>query len=156
MATVRNTRVPCVKEGSVEPTRHEMAIRMLINRDDDIHRNGFAKAHDALADEVLDEEWREDMRTPKFLPDAYKFDRETETIIIYEVDDTHPIPPRKLREMAMLWFDWDCFDCNNWLPELRIVDRYGNETGVIDLCEVYYAMLPEMASPTPTPESSHG
>lgn len=140
MPTKRDSRAPH-KQSNL--TRHEMAIRMLINSDLDIHRNGFKKAATALWNELaaLDEYGPDDAPKIEFLPDAYKIDRENETLHLYEVEDSHPIPVDKLRKLAWYWFLWDCEGHHEWSPALHIVDRYGTITATLDLCRVYYATM---------------
>jgi len=111
---------------------------MLVNGDRDIHRNGFRAA---IRDLVAELDGDEGCFVDGFLPDAYKIDREAQEIIIYEVEDSHPIPPHKLDRYAWFWFCWDAEGAHEWLPRLFTVDRYGRLTGEINLCAAYYAFL---------------
>lgn len=152
MPTVRDKRAPkFYKDGEV--TRHELAIRMLVNSHPDMCRNGFAKAVRELwielhADEDPDE-CTEPVRHP-FLPDAYRIDREAQEILVYEVEDTCPISPEKLLRLAYWWFQWDADDEHEWLPRVFVVDRYGNVGTEIDLMAAYYAGLDTFRLHPPT------
>lgn len=142
MPTKRNSRAP-VNGRDGEVTRHELAIRMLVNGDSGVHRNGFKAAVCELWQEAAepDEDGLiEDVPDMPFLPDAYKVDRERKLLMIYEVEDSHPIPPRKLQEYAMFWFYWDCEE-TDWEPRLYAVDRYGTCATQINLQALYYACL---------------
>lgn len=140
MPTKRDSRAPCHQQ---KLTRHELAIRTLVLGDPGIHRNGFAEAVRALWDELdaASEYGLDPLDKIAFRPDAYKVDRETETLILYEVEDSHPIPAEKLRQLAWFWFCWDAEAEHEWLPELHTVDRYGRMTGQIDLCSLYYTAI---------------
>ena len=92
----------------------------------------FAKASDALADE-LDSE----IMTPQFKPDAYRINRETMRIELYEVEVTHPVSPQKLSQFASYWEDWDGEAGHAWLPVLIIVNRFGARSE-LDLCDAYH------------------
>jgi len=136
MATVRDSRAPVTSREF--PTLHELAIRTLVNSDPNIHRNGFRAAIKELVAEL---DGDEECLVDGFLPDAYKIDRDAQEILIYEVEDSHPLPPNKLRLYSWFWFCWEAEGHHEWLPRLFTVDRYGRATGEIDLCAAYYAFL---------------
>ena len=136
MATVRDSRAPVTSRET--PTLHELAIRMLVNSDRNIHRNGFRAVIRELVEEL---DCDNSCLADGFLPDAYKIDRDAQEILIYEVEDSHPLPPRKLDRYSWFWFCWEAEDRHEWLPRLFTVDRYGRATGEIDLCATYYAFL---------------
>lgn len=145
MPTRRNSRAPVHQR---DLTRHEIAIRMLVNSDPDIHRNGFRAAVRALWVEINEgNEWYEDAPSMDFLPDAYRIDRETQSLILYEVEDSNPISPSKLQKLGWFWFCWDCEDYHDWMPRLVTVDHYGRETGEIDMCGLYYSAILESERP---------
>lgn len=157
MATRKDSKAPVIRaDGHL--TAHEVAIRTLVLSHPDIHRNGFKAAIRALWDELCAQCEYMDGPVPemRFLPDAYRIDRENETIILYEVEDTHPLPVHKLHELAMFWFDWDCEGEHDWLPKLVTVDRYGRETGEVDLCAMYHAVVLLQQVPFPHPQGLKG
>lgn len=147
MPTVRNSRAPVAQRGGI--TRHEIAIRLLVNSRPDIHRNGFRQAVRELWAELADPELDDGPPQMPFLPDAYRIDRESEELILYEVEDSNPISPQKLAALGEFWFDWDCEGQHDWLPRLVTVDRYGRETGEIDMMGLYYAIDLDEVSPSP-------
>jgi hypothetical protein len=128
----RGTREPCAQ---TTVTRHELAIRMLVNSDAGVHRNGLSVALAALVEEV---DATPDCSPLRCRPDAYKIDRSSKTIVLFEVEDTNPITAGKLAELAAFWMAWDDDDYDDWTVELHTVDRYGRVTGQIDLCAVHY------------------
>jgi hypothetical protein len=134
MPTKRDSRAPKQQK---ELTRHELAIRMLINSDPHIHRNGFLAAMREL---VAAEDCEDDCIPERMLPDAYRIDRAGGWIDIFEVDDTHPIPAHKLQAYANLWEAWDGEGRSDFMPRLFNVDRYGKVQGEIDLRAIAYAL----------------
>lgn len=134
-----DSRAP-VRRRTGETTRHEIAIRMLVGSHPDIHRNGFWEAARALHTELnAGFDHGHEFFRHSFLPDAYRIDRENCDLLIYEVEDSHPIPVDKLEMYADMWFDWDCEGHHDWLPRLFTIDRYGRATGEIDLGDLHDA-----------------
>jgi len=85
-----------------------------------------------------------------FVPDAYRINEDTCEIEIFEVEVTHPIPARKLRDLGLYWSEWDAEGEHDWLPVLIQVDRFGTHHRR-DLSIAYF----ETATLTPT-ETANG
>jgi len=96
---------------------------------------GFETAMHALHKEACGRSFGE-MASPGFRPDAFRINRETSEIELYEVEITSALTDRKVIDMGMFWFEWDCEDCP-WIPVLIVVDRYGHRNR-IDLMHAYY------------------
>ena len=141
MVTKRPSRAP-VQRSDGTTTRHELVIRMLVNSHPAMQRNGFSRSvKDLLISLGADADYRDDFPPCRFVPDAYRIDHEAQDILIYEVEDTNPISPRKLEELAEYWFWWESEGQHDWMPRLFVVDRYGASRLEIDLQQVWYACL---------------
>lgn len=73
----------------------------------------------------------------RYVPDAYILDPEMERLVVFEVEDSHPLTYRKYSAYADLAF---ALDCEEWEFKLFSVDRYGGEKEV-DLLEAWLLML---------------
>jgi hypothetical protein len=82
------------------------------------------------------EEWRQ--YGPRFIPDGYLIDEQKREVIVYEVEDTHPCPPKKLMELAYFRFFLDTYD---WEFRAIVLDRYGQNPRELPLVAYYYTNL---------------
>lgn len=80
-----------------------------------------------------------------FIPDAFRLNRDTHEIEIFEVEVTHPTPISKLHELGVYWSYWDAEDNHEWLPVLITVDRFG-QSRRFDLSLAYLDALSKSAS----------
>ena len=119
-------------------TVHELAIRQLINNDRSIKRYGFPDAVRGIVEEFGCD--RDCLVNRRFLPDAYRIDRQNWTIDLFEVEDTCKLSPRKLETLARWWEAWDGEGQTEFYPRLFTVDRYGRTTGEVDLMAVLWAL----------------
>ena len=115
--------------------RHTALIADLVASHPDMQTKGFWRAVRSLADELGAEIWDH-----RFRPDAFRINRETQTIEIHEVVVSHDLPRRTLQMMGMFWFDWDCEGDHDWLPTLW-VHREGAKPQEYDLCYWYHATV---------------
>jgi hypothetical protein len=60
---------------------------------------------------------------PQFLPDLYEINSDERQIIIYEIEDTHPISPEKLDLIRHWMWGIDCY--TPWDLLIFVTDRYG-------------------------------
>ncbi len=60
---------------------------------------------------------------PPFLPDLYEINRDEKEIILYEIEDTHPISSDKLNRIERGMCDVDCYAF--WDLQIFVTDRYG-------------------------------
>lgn len=98
---------------------------------------GFQQALRALRDEI----GAEDDIPPSFRPDAYRINRDTRDIEIFEVEVSCVLSPAKIAQLGDWWFDWDSEGRHDWLPVLILVDRYGHRNHV-DLHHAYHLTGP--------------
>ena len=83
--------------------------------------------------------------SPGFLPDAFKFDHETKTVICVEVENTSRVDDRKFQLYTNAWF-W--LDCELWSIELHIYDRFGTLSAKLnddDLCSRWLMLTQKRA-----------
>jgi len=101
------------------------------------------KFHKTIVSVFIDDEDKGqiDQASAGLIPDGYKICEECQTITVYEVEDTNPLTISKLEKYVHLWLSLDsCF----WVLLLCVVDRYGHNRRWIDLCDCFYAMLPNV------------
>jgi hypothetical protein len=117
--------------GKISP-RHDALVQQVLAEVPGSAINDLPAALRALADEIGDP----GLARIYFRPDAYRINRETQELELYEVEVTSPITRGKVRQLGDLWFDWDSEGDHDWLPVLFIVDRYGHRNRV-DLEDAY-------------------
>jgi len=79
-----------------------------------------------------------------FVPDAFRINEGTQEIELFEVEVTHAIPDRKLRDLVSYWFEWESEGEHDWLPILIQVDRFGSRHRR-DLAIAYFDMASDDA-----------
>ena len=75
----------------------------------------------------------------RLVPDAYRYDAETMTMIVYEVEDSHPINQMKLEKYLAIWREFD----GVWGPDyirLFVSNRWG-VVHEVNLVDYYYLQL---------------
>lgn len=123
---------------SGQQVAHSAMIDALCSADPEVKRKGFWKAVIALSDDP-----EEPIIRRRFVPDAFKLNRDTMEIEIHEVVRTNDLTERKLKAMGWLWGDFDC-EPTDWYPVLY-VHREGYSPRRIDLCPWYYNALTDAA-----------
>jgi len=83
--------------------------------------------------ELWDRTWK-----PRFVPDLWWIDRERNTIHLFEIEDTHPLPPDKLSALHNYWWDMDAW---GWDLTLTVFDRYGLSPRSLSLPDYAFHML---------------
>lgn len=58
-------------------------------------------------------------------------------VFIFEVEDTHPIKPDKLRKLSEIWFRLDSI---NWEMRVFLIDRYMHNWSVLPLSRVWHTL----------------
>ena len=111
---------------------HKTLIQKLLGDIPGCVTDGFWREHDALRKSLDLGPLRVKIR-----PDAFRINHETSEIEIYEVEVESVLTPTKIRELGLLWDDWDAEGSHDWLPVLFVVDRYGN-INRLDLMDAYH------------------
>jgi hypothetical protein len=78
-------------------------------------------------------EWK-----PRFIPDLWWIDATSQTIHLYEIEDTHPLSQDKLCLLHDWWWDMDAI---NWMVTLTVFDRYGLNARSLDLTQFAFHMI---------------
>lgn len=110
---------------------HQSIVAKIIREREGSAATGFHAAHDALCDELGIDRYPASM-----IPDAYRFNRATCEIEIYEVEIRSPLSGPKAQTLGSLWEFWDC-EISDWEPVLFVADRYGNVSRM-DLSHIFY------------------
>jgi hypothetical protein len=78
-------------------------------------------------------------------PDGYVFDESLREVIVYEIEDEHPLTIEKLEWLVDLFWG---LDENYWTLRLIVLDRYGLNRREIDLYRCHLAIYgPTLAQP---------
>ena len=104
---------------------HESAINSIIAGNPAIQRNGFWIAMRALWARIGAGRDGDTLEQRTFIPDAFLIDEPGERIILFEIEDTHPMPHFKRALIGRFWFAWDCVGIEGWDVEVAIVNRFG-------------------------------
>jgi len=117
-----------------------LAARGLQAADERISLVGFASSMRSLLTELEGDSeyigliWSESR--PRFVPDAFLIDRKKSQVVIYEIEDTHPLTIEKLERLfAFYWW----LDAHYWILRVLITNRYGEVTNEIDLFHHFFA-----------------
>jgi hypothetical protein len=110
---------------------HDLAIIKLARDHKGFETKGFAKAMRAIPD-VGDDPELSPENLPRMIPDGYVIDHENRAVIVFEVEDTHPMNREKL---SKYWWLWWVLDEYFWSLVVVVCDRYGRG-GAIDLYEL--------------------
>ncbi|GAA4015434.1 hypothetical protein GCM10022280_12720 [Sphingomonas swuensis] len=127
---------------SAQDTRHEAAIKRLVESDSRMCRNGFKRVVRDLWDELGGDP--DEMETLSFLPDAFLVDRERRELLLYEVEDTSALKPAKKALYGAFWFAWDSEDLHDWLPRLFVCSTTGRVSYEVPLSALYYDWIDEI------------
>jgi hypothetical protein len=86
---------------------------------------------------------RELIAANRIIPDAYLLEVERKTVYLYEIEDTHPIKPEKLRKLSSIRFRLDCLD---WELRVFLLDRYLTAWPTLPMADVWHSL----SSPDPS------
>lgn len=127
-------------------TFSKLGAAWLLNIDPRMQLKGFAKElckavrADCGAGEAQD--LRELIAANRIIPDAYLLEVEHKTVYLFEIEDTHPIRPEKLRKLSRIWFRLDCLD---WELRIFLLDRYLAAWRTLPMADVWHSL----SSPDP-------
>lgn len=116
---------------------HVRGVAAILAEFPDAATTGFPTVMRALRDELGCED---DPPEISFIPDAFRLNRATQEIEIYEVEVTHGVSLQKLHALGYYWGQWDAEGDHDWLPVLITVNRFGHQRR-FDLCIAYHDML---------------
>ena len=88
-----------------------------------LQTTGFAKSLRALATGPDDLEYINDEIQGRIVPDAFVVDESKMTMTVWEIEDTHPMPPHKIGEYYTIFDEFDV--ARGWDCKLIVLDRYG-------------------------------
>lgn len=119
-------------------TRHQQIVRALVDAYDCQAGGGFARQLRHIpSDEMEDDRRFLNQRWP--IPDAWRFDYDARELVIYEVEDTHPMTDEVLAGWTLLWHFLDTYD---WTMRLVRVARWGQCDEVqLGLAYVHFHLL---------------
>lgn len=127
-------------------TFSKLGAAWLLNADPRMRLKGFAQElckavrADCGAGEAQD--LRELIAVNRIIPDAYLLEAEHKTVYLFEIEDTHPIKPEKLRRLSAIWFRLDCLD---WELRVFLLDRYLASWRTLPMADVWHSL----SSPDP-------
>jgi len=127
-------------------TFSKLGAAWLLNTDPRMQLKGFAQqlckaiSCDCGAGEAQD--LRELIAGNRIIPDACLIDREQRAVYLFEIEDTHPLKPEKLRKLSAIWFRLDCLD---WELRVFLVDRYVAGWRTLPMADVWHSL----SSPDP-------
>ena len=105
------------------------AFNKLKDKYPNLRKNG---ANQCLREHCKHHEPAEEITKAPFVPDATLLDLEKRELTLFEIEDTHPLPMRKLETIQR--FGHDAYDCMFLYVKLVCTDRYGmNERVVWDV-----------------------
>ncbi|MGJ3625934.1 hypothetical protein AB5I41_01355 [Sphingomonas sp. MMS24-JH45] len=126
--------------GTIRTQAHGQLIERILTDFPGAQTTGFKQAYRSLEEEL--DVWEPtDFIIDFLLPDAYRINRETQELEIFEGRGHLRVTSRKVETLGMIWFYWDAECSNVWLPVLFIVNRYG-QTSRFDLRDAYYGEGP--------------
>ncbi len=130
----------------------KLVLNWLLRADDRMLTSGFNKNLISEMECDIDKEELSDLlNRNNIIPDAYVIDIEIRTAYIFEVEDTHPIKPDKLRKLSEIW----CFlDALDWEIRVFCIDRYMDNWRVVPLSKVWYTLKFEDNSKRKKPKNS--
>ena len=123
-------------------TFSKLGAALLLTLDPRMRLNGFTK--ELCAAVRLDcgrgeaSDLRELILENRIIPDAYLIDADKRTAYLFEIEDTHPLSPKKLRKLSQIWFRLDCID---WEMRVFLVDRYLSCWRSLPLVEVWHSLM---------------
>lgn len=133
-------------------TFSKVVLNWLLEKDTRILTTGFSKyLIDAMESEVDQEELAPLLRDNRIIPDAYLVDPKKRIVFLFEVEDTNPISPTKLRKLSEIWFRLDSV---GWEMRVFLIDRYMHHWSVLPLSKVWHTLEHEDASKRGTLDKS--
>jgi hypothetical protein len=85
-------------------------------------------------EKLMDTCWRDDWR-PSFVPDLWFVDVDSRVVHIFEIEDSSPLTPSKLKRLVDFWW---AMDDEAWDVKVVVFDRYGLQPRNIDLQRVAF------------------
>ncbi|WP_310496885.1 hypothetical protein [Sandarakinorhabdus sp.] len=119
---------------------HQKTINELADADAAIHTKGFWTAVRKLVGSLPNADLS-NFTLSTFVPDAYKFDPTAKQIIIYEVENTSRLTADKLDDLAWFWFEWDCYDYDDWTVQVYVKDCLGTPARPLNMPNLYYQLV---------------
>ena len=117
-------------------TFSKVVVSWLLDTDPRVCTSGFG-AEVIGAVDAGSEELKQLLSENNIVPDAYLIDLAKKSIFLFEVEDTHPIKPEKLRKLANIWFHLDCL-C--WELRVFLIDRYMHHWSVLPMSRVWHTL----------------
>ena len=117
-----------------------VAIRAIQARHPEAKTKGFRRELRQIAEA---DGWEELGDEARIIPDAFAIFPDRQRIELFEVEDSHPITPRKMQKLVDLWFH---VDCEMWELILFVTDRYGLNEREIALVDYYYQRFVDMGA----------
>jgi hypothetical protein len=125
-------------------TFSKIVLNWLLEKDKRIFTVGFNHSLIEAMDYDIDKkELASLLKGNRIIPDAYRIDQERRTVFLFEVEDTNPISPGKLRKLSEIWYRLDCLD---WEIRVFLIDRYMHHWSVLPLSKVWHTLESEDAS----------
>lgn len=135
-------------------TFSKVVLNWLLMRDSRILTTGFNRSLIAAMELQVDkEELASLLSRMRIIPDAYLIDHKRKTVFLFEVEDTNPITPNKLRKLSEIWF---CLDSLGWEMRVFLIDRYMHHWSVLPLSKVWHALEYEDGSKRDQADSTAG
>lgn len=119
-------------------TFSKIVLCWLLKKDSRICTTEFSKSLiNSMEYDIDKEELSGLLSTNRIIPDAYLIQEEIKTVFLFEVEDTHPIPPDKLRKLSEIWFRLDSLD---WEMRVFTIDRYMHHWSVLPLSKIWFTL----------------
>ena len=116
---------------------HERAVLKILDRLPDARTKGFFADLRAALREDGDPKWDrpDDIRV---VPDAFLIDRREKTVIVFEVEASHPVDHGKIANYCELYWALDDWE---WRLGLITIDEWGRVTCLVDMTAVRLEQL---------------
>jgi len=125
-------------------TFSKVVLNWLLQKDNRILTTGFNRSLIAAMELQVDkQELALLLSGMRIIPDAYLIDHKKKTVFLFEVEDTNPITPNKLRKLSEIWFRLDSL---GWEMRVFLIDRYMHHWSILPLSKVWHALEHEDCS----------
>jgi hypothetical protein len=116
---------------------HKRAVLKILDRLPDARTKGFFAELRAALRQDGDPEWDrpDDIRV---VPDAFLIDRHEKTVIVFEVEASHPVDHGKIANYCELYWALDDWE---WRLGLITIDEWGRVTSLVDMTAVRLEQL---------------
>lgn len=120
----------------------KLAAGWLLRFDSRMRVKGFARnlytAIKKINGEADADDINEILLENRIIPDGYVIDQKTQTVYVFEIEDTNPLTMNKLRKLAQIWF---YLDCVYWDLKLLVIDRYLTCWRSLPLDHFYFSLV---------------